>query len=105
MEEPVDFHIANQQKDWQNTIQSEINSVMRNRTWDVVDRLKEKMPIIAKWIFRTKRNMHGGINKLKAKLVVRSFQQQEGVDYHDIFAPIVRWSTIRIVLALAAHFN
>ena len=89
MEELMDFYIATQQKDWQSAIQSEIKSILKNKTWDVVDRPKGKRSITAKWIFKVKQNMHGDINKFKARLVARSFQQQEGIDYHDVFAPVV----------------
>jgi hypothetical protein len=41
------------------------------------------------------------VNKLKARVVAQDFQQQEGIDYSDIFAPVVRWSTIRLILSLA----
>ena len=48
--------------------------------------------------------MSGGI-KYKARLVARGFQQQHGIDYNDIFAPVVWWPTIRLVLALATKYN
>ena len=70
-----------------------------------MDQPKGKCSITANWIFKIKRNMHGDINKFKARLVARGFQQQEGIDYHDVFAPVVRWSTIRLILALAAQRN
>ena len=103
LEEPLDFHTANQQMDWRRAIDSEINSIMKNQTWEVVDRPQGRTPITGKWIFKIKRNMQGGINKLKARIVVRGFQQKEGLDYNDIFAPVVRWSTILIIFALAAQ--
>ena len=89
MEEPMDFYTASQQKDWQSVIQSDIKSILKNKMWDVMDRPKGKRSITAKWIFKVKRNMHRDINKFKAQLVARGFQQQEGIDYHDVFAPVV----------------
>lgn len=59
-------------------------------------------PITAKWIFKLKKDSDGKIAKLKAMIVARDFQQTEGVDFVDIFAPVVCWSTIRTILALTS---
>lgn len=78
---------------------------MKNETWDIVDRPGNRKPITAKWLYKIKRNSKGKITKFKARIVAKGFQQQEGVDFHDVFAPVVRWSTIRLVLALAAKYH
>jgi hypothetical protein len=102
MEEPLTFAEADKDKAWQAATKKEIDSILRNKTWDVVDRPRNRKPISGKWLFKIKRGLTGVPDKLKARVVARGFQQQEGIDYTDIFAPVVRWSTIRIVLALAA---
>ena len=101
-DDPIDYKVAVRSKGWKQAIESEIHSILKNRTWDVVDQPVGGKPITAKWIFRTKRDAEGTMRKLKARLVARGFQQEEGIDYHDIFAPVVRWSTILLILALAA---
>lgn len=63
---PRDFHTANQRKDQQSAIQSEINSIMKNKMWDVMDQSKGKHPITTKCILKVKQNIHGDINKFKA---------------------------------------
>jgi len=61
--------------------------------------------ITAKWLFKLKRNPKGEINKFKARVVARGFQQREGIDYQDIFASVVRWSRILLILAMATRQN
>jgi len=55
-----------------------------------------------KWIFRTKLNSDGSVNKYKARLVVKGYAQMFGVDFSETFAPVARMDTIRMLLALAA---
>ena len=62
-------------------------------------------PITAKWIYRIKKGPSGTPDKLKARIEARGFQQKDGIDYIEIFAPVVRWSTIRIIFSLAAKYN
>ncbi|EOY33038.1 Uncharacterized protein TCM_041046 [Theobroma cacao] len=64
---------------------------------------KHQRVISVKWIFRTKLNSDGSINKLKAKLVVRGFSQVHGVDFFETFAPVARHDTIRLLVALAGR--
>jgi hypothetical protein len=56
-----------------------------------------------KWVYKTKLNEHGAVDKYKARLVVKGYSQQYGVDYTEVFAPVARMETIRLVVALAAQ--
>ena len=56
-----------------------------------------------KWIFKTKRNAEGEIKKHKARLVAKGYKQQYGVDYEDVFAPVARIKTVRLMISLAAQ--
>ena len=69
----------------------------------MVDLLQGKKPISAKWIFKAKPGPSGTIDKLKARLVARGFEQTKGIDFFETFALVVRWSTIRSIVALAAQ--
>ena len=105
MEEPLDFATASQHAEWQSAIQKEVDAIMRNKTWDIIDQPSNRKPITTKWFFKLKKTAEGVVNKLKAQIVARGFQQKEGVDYNEIFAPVVKWSTILLILALAAKHN
>ena len=58
----------------------------------------------ARWVFRVKQNKDGGVDKYKARLVVKGFQQVSGVDYDDTFAPVARMTAIRTLLAYGANW-
>ena len=57
-----------------------------------------------KSVYRIK-NEHDGSKRYKARLVVKGFQQKEGIDYTEIFSPVVKMSTIRLVLGMVAAKN
>ena len=100
MEEPLTFVEADKDKAWQAATKKEIDSILRNQTWNMVDRPRIKKLITGKWLFKIKRGSTSVPDKLKAQVITRGFQQHEGIDYTDIFAPVIRWSTIRIMIAL-----
>ena len=64
---------------------------------------QHKKPINVKWVYRTKLNVDGSINKYKAKLIVKGYAQVFGVDFSETFALVARLDTIRMLLALAAQ--
>ena len=105
IDEPLDFQTASLHPDWKDAINREIGSILKNNTWEVVDRPPHRKPITAKWLFRIKKDAQGKTTKLKARVVARGFQQQEGVDFNEIFAPVVKWSTILIIFVLASQNN
>ena len=87
---------------WKETINSEIESIMQNHTWELVDLPKGSKPLGCKWIFKRKLKLDGSIDKYKAQLVAKGFNQREGVDYFDTYAPIIRITSIRLLIAFAA---
>jgi hypothetical protein len=103
--EPDNYEEAQQNPSWQKAMEEEIFMIEKNKTWELVDRPEDKNIIGVKWIFRTKLNADSSINKFKARLVVKGYAQVYGVDYSDIFAPVARMDTIRLLLAVAAHRN
>ena len=62
-----------------------------------------KKPIGLRWIFKLKKNSNGEIAKYKARLVAKGYEQKAGVDYEEVFAPMARMETVRLIIALAAH--
>ena len=77
--------------------------IEKNQTWELVDRPQHKKVIGVKWIYRTKLNYDGSVNKHKARLVVKGYVQIYGVDFSETFAPVARIDTIRMLLVLTAQ--
>lgn len=101
--EPENFTEAEKDPKWIAAMQEEISMIEKNQTWELVSRPQHKNVIGVKWVFRTKLNADGSINKHKARLVVKGYAQVFGVDFSETFAPVARLDTIRLVLALAAQ--
>ena len=74
---------------------------MKNDVWDVVPRLEGKYVVTSKWIYKIKHAVDGSIEKYKARFVAHGFSQKEGIDYEETFAPVARYTSIRLVLSLA----
>jgi hypothetical protein len=83
-------------------MQSEMDAVETNRTWELADLPHGHRAITLKWVFKLKRNETGAIVKHKARLVARGFLQQEGIDFDDAFASVARMEFMRLLLTLAA---
>ena len=84
-------------------MEQELKSIEQNRTWELVPLPGGHRPITLKWVFKLKKDEQGAMIKHKARLVVRGFVQQEGIDYDDAFAPVARMESVRVLLALAAQ--
>ena len=76
-----------------------------NHTYDLVKLPKGKRVLENKWVFRLKVEEHCSQPRYKARLLVKGFNQKKGVDFEDIFSPIVKMSSIRVVLKIAASIN
>lgn len=80
---------------------SEMEALERNGTWDLVAPPRARPLVTCKWLFKLKRDADGNVTRYKARLVARGFSQIAGLDYTDTFAPVTRHSTIRTILAVA----
>ncbi|XP_019056388.1 PREDICTED: uncharacterized protein LOC109116071 [Tarenaya hassleriana] len=87
---------------WKEAINDEMDSIMSNNTWILVDPPPSCKPIGCKWIFKKKMRVDGTIDKFKARLVPQGFRQKEGIDFFDTYALVARIATIRLLIALAA---
>ena len=101
-DEPWDFNEAKELKVWIDACEDEIFSIEKNNTWELVDLPVGVKPIGLKWVFKIKSSADGTIIKYKARLVAKGYVQKQGVDYDEVFAPVARIETIRLVIALAA---
>ncbi|WVZ01479.1 hypothetical protein V8G54_027548 [Vigna mungo] len=91
---------------WQGAMEEELEALKKNNTWRLVDLPKGKKVIGSKWIFKKKEATPGGEKaRYKARLVAKGFTQIEGVDYHEIFAPVVKHCSVRVLMAIVAHCN
>ncbi|PNX61228.1 putative LRR receptor-like protein kinase, partial [Trifolium pratense] len=101
--EPAGYWDAKEDPKWRAAMQEELAMIDKNQTWKLVTRPAHKKVIGVKWVFRTKLNADGSINKHKARLVVKGYAQIFGVDFFDTFAPVARQDTIRMLLSISAQ--
>jgi hypothetical protein len=104
MSEPLRVEDALGDVDWVMAMQEELNNFTRNEVWSLVERPKQNV-IGTKWVFHNKQDEDGVVTKNKARLVAKGYNQVEGLDFGETYAPVARLEAIRILLAFATHHN
>ena len=86
---------------WKQATNSEYESLLKNDTWDLVEIPKNKNIVGCKWVFKIKRKGDGSIDRFKARLVAQGYTQEYGLDYQEIFSPVARYKSIRVMMAIS----
>lgn len=71
-------------------MEEEIAAIEKNKTWELVDKPKDKEVVDVKWIYKVKHNSDGSVKRNKARLVAKGYLQQPGVDFNETFAPVFK---------------
>jgi Reverse transcriptase (RNA-dependent DNA polymerase) len=103
--DPTTFTQAHKSPNWRSAMAEEITALANNQTWTLVPPPLNQKVIGSKWVFKTKTNPDGSIERYKARLVAKGFNQISGVDFEETYSPVVRAQTIRVTIALALTFH
>lgn len=89
---------------WNEVMQHEIKCLVQNETWELVDLPENSALVECKWVYKIKldKNNH---KTYRATLVAKGFTQKEGVDFHEIISPVMRHSTLRLLIALSVNIG
>ena len=90
-------------KEWKAAADSEYDSLMANETWELVELPEGHKAIGCKWVFKVKYGSHGKAERFKGRLVAKGYAQKYGIDYEETFSPVVRFTSIRSLLAFAVQ--
>jgi hypothetical protein len=91
--------------EWERAMLEEVNSLNQNKTWELVDPPKDRRILSGKWVFKLKRGPHGEVIRYKSRWVVRGFTQEEGIDYDETFASVVKPMSYKALFAIAAALD
>ena len=83
----------------------EMTSMSHNKVWRLVDFLDGCTPNGCKWVFKTKRNAKGQVERYKARLVAKGYNQREGIDFKKTFLPMSTKDSLRIIMVIVAYFD
>lgn len=106
--DPESFYQAMSCKEsnlWYDVVKDEMNPMQSNRVWNLIELPNGAKAIGCKWVFKTKRDSLGNIERYKARLVAKGFTQKEGINYIKTFSPVSKKDSLRIILALVDHFD
>ncbi len=89
--------------EWKEAMEKEMESLYANNVWKLVELPKDRKTVGSKWVFKVKADADGIFESYKACLVAQGFSQKFGSDYDETFSPVVRFESVRTIIALAAQ--
>ena len=90
---------------WKEAMDDEMNSMYMNGVWDLVELPHGCKLVGCKWVFKTKRDSSGRIERYKVRLVVKGYNQRELIDFKETFSPVSTNDSFRVIMAIVAHFD
>jgi hypothetical protein len=87
-------------ENWHAAMDEEYKALMRNNTWHIVPSHRASNIVDRKWVYKIKRKQDGSVDRYKAQLVAKRFKHRHGIDYSDTFSPVVKPTTIHLVISL-----
>jgi hypothetical protein len=90
---------------WKKAMVEEMDALDKNEAWDIVELPARRKYVGSKWLFKKKFNVEGRVEKYKARLVAKGYSQVEGIDFGEIFSPVVKLTSIRFLLSIVAAFD
>lgn len=107
-EDPISFSQAiesKNSKEWLDVMKDELKSMEKNGVWDLVELPQGHRRVGCKWVFKTKRDSNGNIERYKDRLIAKGFTQKGGIDNNETFSPVSKKDSFIIVMALVAHYD
>jgi hypothetical protein len=105
IEEPSSYNQAiqsNEAKHWMMAMKEEFDSLIKNGTWALTNLPPGKTVIKSRWVYKLKRGSENEIQRFKARFVAKGFSQKPGIDFDETYAPVVKYDSLRTILAIAA---
>ncbi|WVZ17643.1 hypothetical protein V8G54_010625 [Vigna mungo] len=103
--EPNSYSVASKNPEWVTAMSVELDALQANNTWVLTTLPPNKTAIGCRWVYKIKYNSDGSIDRYKARLVAKGYNQIEGLDYLETFAPVAKLTTVWLLLAIAATKN
>jgi Reverse transcriptase (RNA-dependent DNA polymerase) len=103
--DPTTYSQASKDPKRRDAMVTELDALAKNQTWTLVPHNEDSNVVSCKWVFKTKRRSDGSVERYKARLVAKGYTQEKGLDYTETFSPVVKPTTIRLVLSLDVTQN
>jgi Reverse transcriptase (RNA-dependent DNA polymerase) len=97
----LNYHEAITNPNWCKAIKEELKATEQNKTWVIVKLPNGKKLVGCKWVYKIKYKSDGTVERYKARLIVKRYTQTYGIDYYEIFAPVIKINIVQILFSIA----